>query len=313
MNDLKKIQKDLLKCLFVLMALFVFKTTNGQQVVGSTLYNQNRLTFNPAYVGMSDDIPVTAHMRQQWLGFDDAPRSQFFSSHGYLPNEIGFGGVIYNNISGPTRQTGLKVAFSKHLQLDENHWISLGISGELYQNVFDQDNLQTANANDPALTGEVQQRFAPDASSGFFLYSDKYFGGFSVVNLIESKWDMLTTNANFKNPLVRTMYLTGGYIFSINEDFSYQPTLLGKKTGGLPMQLDVTNQVIFKDFLWGGVSYRTNNDVSILAGGRYGLLEVAYAYDIATGDFKSYNSGNQEVILRLNLGNWYSNRGFDWL
>lgn len=312
MNNFINLKKEFLKCLFVILALGVFSTSSGQQLVGSTLYNVNRLTFNPAYAGMSDDIPVTAHVRQQWLGFDDAPRSQFFSSHAYLPHEIGFGGVIFNNISGPTRQSGLKVAFSKHLQIDEKHFISLGISGEMYQNVFEQGMLQTANPNDPALTGEVQQRFAPDASTGFFLYSDRYFGGFSVVNLMESRGDMLVTNAEFENPLSRTMYLTGGYMFDIDEDFKYQPTILGKKTSGLPAQLDITNQVIYKDFLWGGLSYRTNNDISFLAGARYGIMEVAYAYDITTGDISAYNSGNQEIILRLNLGNWFANREFMW-
>lgn len=190
--------------------------------------------------------------------------------------------MIFNNISGPTRQSGLKVAFSKHLQIDENHIISLGISDELYQNVFDHILLHTANSNDPAFSGEVKQRFASDASTGFFLYADRYSAGFSVVNLLESRWDALTTKADFQNPLSSTMYFTGGYIFDINEDFKYQPTFLGKQTSGLPAHLDITNQVIFKDFLWGGVAYHTNNDISFLAGAKYGIIEIAYAYDVTT-------------------------------
>ncbi|MDG5799007.1 type IX secretion system membrane protein PorP/SprF [Marinilabiliaceae bacterium ANBcel2] len=305
-------KKSFLKYLFTIMVFGVVSSSSAQQVINTTLYNQNRLTYNPAYAGMSNDIPVTAHVRQQWIGFDDAPRSQFLSSHAFLPHEIGFGGMIFNNISGPTRQSGLNVAFSKHLQIDERHHISLGISGDLYQNVFDQGKLQTADPNDPALTGEIEQKFAPDASTGFFIYADKYFGGFSVVNIIESRSDVFTTNAQFENPLPRTMYLTGGYVFDIDENFKYQPTILGKKTAGLSAQLDLTNKIIYQDFLWGALAYRTNNDISILLGAKYGIMELAYAYDFTTSELKTYNSGNQEIMLRLNLGNWYAEREFMW-
>ncbi|MFP4060253.1 MAG: type IX secretion system membrane protein PorP/SprF [Bacteroidales bacterium] len=288
---------------FLIILLLSGTVAKGQQVTSNSLFNLNRLNYNPAFAGASDKIPISLHVRQQWMGFDDAPRSQYMSTHAFLPLKIGLGSVIFNNITGPTRQTGMKLAFSKHFRLNEEHWFSLGLSAEVFQNLFETGRLETNIPGDPAITGELQQRLAPDASTGLFFYSENYFAGFSVINLMESKWDLFETSLDFNNPVARTFYLTGGYVFTLNELFRYQPSVLVKKSIGLPLQLDACNQLYYRDFLWAGASFRTNLDGIIMTGFRYSIFEFVYAFDITFGEIRNYNHGSHEIILRFNLSN----------
>jgi type IX secretion system PorP/SprF family membrane protein len=280
---------------------------NAQQSTTNSLFNLNRLSFNPAYAGASEKIPITVHIRQQWMGFTDAPRSQYVSTHAFLPFKLGIGGEVYNNITGPTRQTGLKLALAKHFNLDREVYFSFGLSAELYQNLFDTQKLETSRPNDPALQGDIKQSLAPDASLGGMVYADNFFGSFSVTPLIQTSIDLLETNKDFNNPVNRTYYLNGGYVFDFENDFKYKPSVLVKKTVALPVQADICNLVTYQNKLSGGFSFRTNYDLSLLFGYRYYFLEFWYAYDISFSEIKSYNSGSQEIILRVNINNMYRN------
>lgn len=289
----------LLSCFLMLSTAVI----NAQQSVVNSLYSYNRLNFNPAFAGVAEKTPIDFYIRQQWIGFEDAPRTQYLSTHSYLPLKIGIGGQFFNNVTGPTRQTGLKFAMSKHLEINKEHFFSFGLTAELYQNLFDTENLETGTPNDPALDGEVQQTLAPDASLGVLFFSNDYFVGLSATNLIQSSYDIFNTEADFQNPVSRTYYLTGGYVFKINPDVKYKPSALVKKTIALPMQADITNQFVYKNIFSGGFSFRTNLDLIFMAGIRYGFFEFAYAYDIALSDMKTYSSGSQELLLRVNIVN----------
>ncbi len=288
---------------FFFILLVLSTVSEAQQHSANSLFNYNRLDFNPAVAGASDNVPITLYTRQQWMGFNNAPRSQYISSHGYLPYNIGLGGVIFNNITGPTRQTGAKIAFSTHFNLNETNWFSLGISGEFYENLFDVTKLKTGIPNDPAIQTEVEQKLAPDASAGVLFYAKNYFAGVSVTNLLRSSYDLFNDYNNFDNPIERTLYVTGGYYFELEQDFAYKPTVLVKKTIGIPWQVDFSNQIIYNDMFWGGLGFRSNLDGMLMLGVRYKIYELAYSYDFNFNEIKEYTSGSQEIILRFNLNN----------
>jgi type IX secretion system PorP/SprF family membrane protein len=306
---MKKIANILLNRRFICLAaiailnLFFVADSLSQQHTANSMFNYNRLDFNPAVAGASDKVPITLHTRQQWIGFNDAPRSQYISSHAFLPYSIGIGGVVYNNITGPTRQTGAKIAFSRHFNLTKKDFFSLGLSAEFYENLFDVNKLETGVPNDPTIQANIEQQLAPDASFGAFFYSSNYFAGISVTNLLQSTYDLLNTSADFENPIERTYFITGGYYFELQNEFAYQPSVLVKKTIGTPWQADICNQLIYKEMFWGGLAFRTNLDAILMLGIRYSIYELAYSYDFNFNEIKDYTHGSQEIILRFNLNN----------
>ena len=76
---------------FVLICLFSGALT-GQQQSLHTMFMYNKLLINPAYAGYHEHPCATAIVREQWLGFEGAPKTQSLSFHGPLSSQrIGIG------------------------------------------------------------------------------------------------------------------------------------------------------------------------------------------------------------------------------
>jgi hypothetical protein len=70
--------------------------------------------------------------------------------------------------------------------------------------------------------------------------------------------------------------------------------------GSLPnaVQLDINTRVIWQDMVWGGISYRTGDAVSILIGYSYEeKIYFGYSYDITLSDLRNYNTGTHEIMF----------------
>lgn len=293
------------KSLLIIYLIFSFCLGFSQQKANNTLYEWNRIDFNPGFCGASNTTDITILARQQWVGFTDAPRTQYISAHAILPGNIGIGGVIYNNVAGPTRQTGVKAGYAKHLKINRDLNLSLALSLDAFQNIYDQGKLNTGLPSDPVIVGDpIDQKLTLDASVGAVLYTNNYYVGLSCTNVLQSKYDFLTTGSDFENPIYRTFYFTGGYAFVFPNELKYSPGLLVKKTIGLPLELDICNRFYY-DFLLAGISYRTSNDMSFILGAQFAeFYEIAYSFDYSLSSLKNYSSGSHEILLRFKLKNY---------
>ncbi|MDA3822338.1 MAG: PorP/SprF family type IX secretion system membrane protein [Bacteroidales bacterium] len=296
----------------VLFAYILFFTALvfSQQQANLTLYEWNRIAYNPAFCGTSNTTDITVLTRQQWAGFENAPKNQYVSAHSLLKGGVGIGGVIYNNVSGPTRQTGIKAAFAKHIKINSELNLSMALSLDIYQNFYDRGKLNTGLPGDPAVDlSPLEQKLAPDASFGAVLYADNFFVALSSTNLTQSRYDFLSSEPDFSNPIDRSYYLNGSYSHFFNKDFRYTPGLLIKKTIGLPLEIDFTNRVYYKFFM-GGLSYRSSNEASLLFGMQIAEnYEFALAYDYSFNPLGSYSSGSYELLLRFKIFNYNRNNG----
>ena len=300
------------RLLLILVYILPVISGFGQQKAGNTLFDWNRTSFNPAFTGLTVTTDINIISRQQWVGFADAPRAQYVSSHAALPGDIGVGGVLFNYVAGPSRQSGVKAAFSKQIYINRDLKLSMALSLDVFQNVYDKNRLNTGLPNDPALSGsQLEQKLAPDASVGTVLYNDYFYLGLSCTNLTESKYDFLSTGSDFSNPVKRAYYFAGGYSFEFNRQFRYSPGVLISKTIGLPLQVDFSNRFYFS-YLIAGLSYRTSNDASLMLGLSFAkVYEFVYAFDYSFNPLSSYSSGSHEIMLRFRLPNFNSsgNRG----
>ena len=74
------------RLIFVLLSFFPFCLA-GQVRPLSNLYNLDKLVFNPAFAGSQGALSATALYRNQWVGFNDAPKNYSFSAHAPLHND----------------------------------------------------------------------------------------------------------------------------------------------------------------------------------------------------------------------------------
>jgi type IX secretion system PorP/SprF family membrane protein len=283
----------------------------AQQYSPRTHFYENSLAYNPATAGIEPEIPIRLNFRQQWTGLDDAPYTQTLSSHGFAGKHIGLGLVLYNDVAGPSRNTGMQASVARHFALDEDgkRWFSFGMSMLLYQYKFDVRRLRTDVANDPAVDALARQnsRLVPDVAAGFYLNDANGFVGISCMNLMESKSDIFVTPDN-QNTIERAYYFFGGYRFPVNDAFSMEPVTLIKVTETAAWQADVMLKANYNQY-WGGFSYRTGDAVSALVGMRIDMFSFGYSYDYPVSDIAGFNKGTHEITAAVHIFNAISKAG----
>ena len=138
----------------------------------------------------------------------------------------------------------------------------------------------------------------PNIGAGVFYYTDKFYAGLSLPNIIESKHfeknNGLLTQASEK----MHYFLTTGYVFDVSETLKFKPSIMAKAVPGSPLSLDVSANFLLNDKLELGLSHRLDDSVSGLIGFAVAKgLRIGYAYDYTLSNLGDYNSGSHEAFF----------------
>ena len=285
----------------------------SQQLSLHSQYMFNDFILNPAIAGTTHDTPLHFSFRRQWVGIEEAPVTQFLSGNGYLGYNLGFGAVLFNEASGPTRRTGVSVSTAYHLILkkmsqEDQHVISFGLSGLLTQHYLDKEKLITYFPDDPTIAAAYNSQMVPDASFGVYYHNmDNYFAGISVINLFQTKSDLYNIPNDIKNNFVRNYYVYGGGKLEMNNKFAIQPSFLLQGIESLPVQIDLNARFIYLKKYWLGVSYRHQDAIVAMFGIKYNEYAFGYSYDATLSDLRNFSSGSHELTLTLLLNKFGAN------
>src|SRR5690606_15395439 len=153
---------------------------------------------------------------------------------------------------------------------------------------------------DPLLNTNINNEITPMVGAGLYYYTDKWYAGLSVPNLIRSNQydDVLETNMSDR----LHYYVIGGYVFTISDNLKFKPAVLGKIVSGAPVTIDASANFLLYERLTLGAAYRWDDAVSGLAGFQvHRNIWVGYSYDYSTTELTKYNDGSHEIILRFQL------------
>ena len=290
----------MIKKAFILVLTVFSVGVYGQQESQYTQYMYNTMMFNPAYTGSREVGSFFGMFRTQWVGIKGAPTNGSISYHQPMESlrNVGLGGSIFRESIGPQNQTDLAIDFSYTLNF-ENSKLAFGIngSGSLFQINYDELNKQ--DQADTNLSGS-ESVFSPNIGAGIYWYTDKYYLGFSVPNMLETTHYNKSSVSVLKN--TQHMYLIGGYVFNLSENTKFKPAVLSKIAFGAPLQLDLSANFMFNEKFVLGAAYRWSAAVSVMAGFQISERWFAgYAYDFETTELSKYNSGSHEIFLRYEL------------
>ncbi len=301
----------MIKKLLSIILLILSVESLAQQLSQSSQYMFNNFIINPAVAGSDEKVPVIGLVRRQWLGIKDAPVTQTVASHAYVGQNIGIGLSIYNDVTGPTRRTGINVSGARHIKLDEasDTWLSLGLGMLFFQYSFDPSKLTFDQPDDPAIVAASYNKFTPDFCSGAFLYSKDYYIGFSVQNMLQMKTNLFDITTLNDNNIRRNYFLTAGYDFVINDLYTISPSFLLKATYGVPMQADINAKLHIINRIWVGLSYRTSDAIIPMVGFNSNRIYLGYTYDIALNRLRMYQHGSHEIFVGFKLDNMLSKNG----
>ena len=296
------------KISFLILAFIFSGSLYSQQLPQLTQFMDNNYVLNPAFAGMEDYYQVRTSIRNQWTGIADAPSTTILSIYGQQEENIGLGGVIFNDQFGPTSRTGGAVSYAYHLSLTEKVNLSLALSGGFTQFKIDKNGWNVANPNDPLTQGDVIVETVPDATFGFNFYSKDWYLGLAVPQLLTSNLNLLDDNlanaltSEQSGNLSRHIYVMGAYKFKANSKLELEPSFLLKSVAPTPMQFDFATRAIYDNKIWIGGSYRSTGDIGALLG--YSVNDryiIGYSYDILNSELADYSSGSHEFMLAIKL------------
>ena len=100
----------------------------GQQLPHYTQYMFNDFIINPA--GVHNYYQIRTNHRFQWVGLVDPPMTNSISFYGpHAKLDMGYGGAIYNDVTGPTSRTGITGSYAYNIAVTDEIRLSMGIEG----------------------------------------------------------------------------------------------------------------------------------------------------------------------------------------
>ncbi len=288
--------------LLVLFLSCIGTTVFGQQIQQFTQYQWSGISFNPAFTGKGNYFNALAVHRTQWTGIQDAPRTYFMSLDApSRSKKMGFGGMLYTDVAGPTRRFGVQGAYAYHIQTSEKTKFSLGLTFGITQMTIDGSQITLREEGDLTLTDQVASETKPDANFGALWYSDKFYVGVSANQILNNQLDMFPGDGD--GNLAVHYYLTGAYRFDLGEKLQVEPSTLVKYVDPLPVQVDLSARFIYDGNLWLGGTYRSDDAAAVFAGYQImNYLTIGYSYDITTSKLKKYADGTHEIFIQFKFG-----------
>lgn len=338
-----------MKHIFTHLALLcLFGTTtvglHAQQDPHFTQYMHNKLFMNPGYAGMKHAICFTGLMRNQWAGFDGAPKSGIFSGDVYLEDLHGGIGLnmMYDQL-GFEKNMAFRGNYSFHVENVLGGVLGIGIEGGVAtKNVGptgSQSWIATTNwTSDPTVPPQMKSQKI-DFGAGLWFERDEMWFGLSTTHIEGGTFNGGTVDiAGVDHPMfyqiARHYFITGGYNIPMRE-WTISPSFL-VKSDAVVSSVDVNCTATYNDRIWCGVSYRYKDAICPMIGfnwvlgndgrggnnrdsydGRLGagggkstvqMLRVGFAYDYTTSKLNQYNNGTFELFVNYCIP-WEKKRG----
>ncbi len=223
--------------LIFLIIIGLYGSVKAQQLPYWSAFSDRGFIWNPAMTASWDYLEVGLNYRQQWLGFDNAPRTSSLS--GQVPlvnNNMSFGGFFMNDQVGnlTTNTIALTYAYRFRLGIASDDQLSIGILGIANQFRFTNRDLIINDLDDNLLQEEEGSKMIPNVGAGLYYctssgeYFDQshFFFGVSVSEILPKEliFTEINQTADFQRPMQASA--TIGARFVPNYNFYFEPSLL---------------------------------------------------------------------------------------
>lgn len=289
------------KIVLMMMAGGIALGLTAQQEPQFTQYMFNQVALNPAAAGVKGAVCGTAFYRNQWIGLEDStgavnPRTLGLTFDMPLyAIKSGVGLNFWYGQLGAEKNTTVRLNYAYHHIFRNNHMLSFGLDFGILSKTIDYSGLEYEN--DPSLPANEESGTITDFGLGVhYNIHRKFFAGFSVKNLLGSSAEIGDPEFN----LARHYYLMAGYDFQFEDKWRrplvLTPGFLVKATQGA-VQLDLNAIVTWNDLVWGGVMFRTERAVGLLAGITYNGVTAGVSWDYTLNSTFAEGSRNSVEIF----------------
>jgi type IX secretion system PorP/SprF family membrane protein len=184
LNFLQKKNKKMKKLLLLSFAILLSVASFGQSRKYMSQFSHMQGYFNPALTAYEGSM-VKGLVRNQWAGWEGAPKTYFVSAELDLANLGGssdagknaVGVNLLNDEYGAFTESELILSYATRIQVSEKAGLRMGAGVNINSVRLDGNRLTTEQANDPTLA--------------------QYVGGFADMNIVDFNMGMSVTHPNY--------------------------------------------------------------------------------------------------------------------
>jgi len=300
-------------CMAFIWLCLMTGTLSAQQQPLHTMFMYNKLLVNPAYAGYHEHVCASAIVREQWLGFDGAPKTQTLSIHGPLSSQrIGIGMNLDRRSIGVSSSTTLDAIYDYRVPMG-NGTLSLGVqaSGRFMEVDYSDPAVKTVqDINiDQGVEAISDHKFLANVGAGIYYHTPAFYVGLSSPRLMPSDIDFEVNNL-FTAKEQAHYYLMSGVALKLDHRMSFVPQVMVRYTEAAPVSVDLNlgirwweDHSVGISFRSGGVDNQLLESIDVMASAKILRgLRIAAAYDFTMSELQRYSDGSIEVMLMYCFG-----------
>jgi len=286
----------------VLLLMFVLAAHSQQDPqIAHNLHNL--ASINPGYVGMNNEICTRVINRQQWVGFEGAPKTTIAGIESDLKLfgiKSGMGLTLIDDRQGFETKFSASLAYSQIRSLGNG---KLGVGINLGIVNFDLKGTwkpPDGGTEDPLIPLTDTRKIVFDFGVGSFYKINNFYTGLSITHLNQPKIGYKqASEASF---LRRHYYFLVGYKFKLlTSPIEIEPSIY-LKSDAVKFQQDYNITGTYNKKFWIGVTYRNKESIVPMIGVQLiNGIKLGYAYELSLSKIRKANSGSHEIMLGYNF------------
>ncbi|MCC5932250.1 MAG: PorP/SprF family type IX secretion system membrane protein [Cyclobacteriaceae bacterium] len=337
----------LINCVFWFVYFFTSNAVFAQRMYNYSQFFLNPQLVNPAFTGIDEFTKVTIGHRNQWMGFEGAPVSNYagvsmrigrpapefvkqYSLRISNPEmydsllrtsaskrenlQQGVGGYLTIDKQGPFSQVSGFGNYAIHFEINEKTKLSVGGAVGFYSNRFNMADIRLRNPDSDALyqnllAGGGRSSFL-DSKAGVVLYKENIYLGYAANQLAMIPLGEVA-DVDFGKTFAH--HISGGFKFQsgLRSEMLLSSQIVIADTYNSFWELSAKMRM--QDLFWFGTAYRSSNALSFMAGTSIrNQLIFGYSFDQALSNITAYSNGTHEIFLALMLSKRDSRLPFVW-
>ena len=290
-----------MKKLFFIIVVFYSVSYHGQQTLQYSNYLENSFHLNPAVAHLGKKSLYIIY-RNQWVGFEGAPKTTFLSYHSSFSHKkdvksssfSNFGGFLQNENIGAFRSFKINFSYSYTFLLSSNWRLSFGAFIGIQQLGLDVTGVTLFDPNDPVVDVSNFSLF-PDFSMGFALTNNNNFFGISTKQVFQNNWKKIINSDLSQNESSIVFIAAKKIAFS---NIGFTPNIMLDFTGQFKPKLIAGLKIDFKEIISTGIAVRNENTVL----GQFKImftknLQISYAHDFSFSNILLWPLNSNEVMV----------------
>ncbi|WP_018477612.1 PorP/SprF family type IX secretion system membrane protein [Pontibacter roseus] len=303
---------------FLLLFVVAAQAQSIKHVSNFSAYQQ---FYNPALTGNEGSVAKSFY-RNQWTGFEDAPKTIFFSAEmdaadfsksvdkrknfqfrdsgtGYQGAKHAFGLTALQDRFGPARETQLQLNYGTGVRLSEK--LSLRWGGALtYHNYrVDGSSLVVDEESDPRyqdLYGQDARSSKADLNLGIALASGNYYLGYAMQDVTRGHFNF-NGDTFSKELYTRKHVVQAGFRTDLTDQFGMIVNGLYQYDQQVKSTTEAQVKLVYQNMVWLGGGYRNELAYNLAAGVNFSQLRISYAYESPIQEARSIQKSTNEIGL----------------